>query len=130
VRDHPHADHRASALPSFFGRLRQLDAASLSAPAGMYLRFDHDGPATQPLSNLNRLWCRERNLTGRDGHSVPCKDRFCLVFVYFHEGPNLTRRANPNRLCPMRQARLRHFATERYNLLGTRRLRILLILLS
>ena len=86
VRDEGHADHVARELDGLGRVLRQLDAAAFAAAARMDLRLDHHQRAAQALGDLAGFDRIGRDLAARYGHAVARQNRFCLIFVDFHDG--------------------------------------------
>ena len=70
-------------LARLLGRLGQLDAAGLAAPADQHLRLDDDHLADAPGDGLG-LVRRVGHFPGVHRDAVPRQDLFGLVFVYIH----------------------------------------------
>ena len=84
--DERHTDHLLRDRFGFVGRPGELDAAALSAAAGVDLRLDdHDVSAEAP-GDFTGFGSVEGNFTARDRHTVPRKDGFGLILVNFHLG--------------------------------------------
>src|SRR4051812_30727182 len=87
MRDERHPDHLLCERLGFVGRLRQLDAAALSAAARVDLRLDDNDASAETTSDLAGFRGIERNLAARHRHTVTREDRFGLIFVDFHGSP-------------------------------------------
>ena len=67
------------------GRVRgELDAAAFASPARVYLRFDDNGAAAEPLGNAFRIGRVHHGLARRHRHAVLRKNLFGLILVNFH----------------------------------------------
>ncbi len=75
-----HAENLVGALLGLAGRLGELDAAGLAAPADQHLRLDHDW-AAQPHGNVAHLSGRVRDFAARHGNAVLGKNPLGLIFV-------------------------------------------------
>ena len=79
-----HADQLLRELFDFFGRLRDLDAATLPAAAGMNLGFDDGDLSTEPFRGIDRFSRSERHLAARDGNAETREHGLGLILVDFH----------------------------------------------
>ena len=86
VRDERHADHLFRDRLGFVGRLGELDAAALSAAAGVNLRLDDDDMSAETTGDLARFGSVERDFTARHRHTVAREYGFGLILVDFHLG--------------------------------------------
>ncbi len=77
MRDQRHADHLARDLLGFAGRLGELHAAALAAPAGVNLRLDHDHAAAQTSGDSRAS--EALNATSPRGTGTPCRARIALA---------------------------------------------------
>ena len=68
------------------GRLDDLDAAGLTAPAGVNLGFDDDDARAQAAGNFVDFLGGKRHLATRYGHTIPGEDGLGLILVNFHDG--------------------------------------------
>ena len=74
MRDQRHADQLLRKLLDFVRRFGNLDAAALTAAAGVNLRLDDGDSAAEPLGGVNGFgWC-ERNLAARHGNTEARED--------------------------------------------------------
>jgi len=64
-----HPDHLRGELLGFFWRFRQLDAATLSATAGMNLGLDDSDAAAETSCDLACFRRRHRHFAARNGHT-------------------------------------------------------------
>ncbi len=78
--DELHAEDLAGQLASFLGRLGELDAAPLAAPAGVDLGLD-DAPAAHLLADPGRLVGVVRHLAPGCRHPIPAQDLLGLIFM-------------------------------------------------
>ena len=69
----------------FGGRLGELDATALAAPARVDLRLDDDNVAAQSAGDRAGLGGREGDLAPWHGDTMLGEDGFGLIFVDFHD---------------------------------------------
>ena len=86
VRDQGHAENLLGERFGLVGRLGELDAAALAAPAGVNLRLDDDDARSQAVGDVSRLGDVEGDFPAGHGHAVAGEDGFGLIFVNFHRG--------------------------------------------
>ena len=84
VRLEARPEHRGSGLARSLGRIDQLDAAALAAPAGVHLRFDD--PLRAADASCRRLGLRgaRRDVAGGHRNAVICEQLLGLILVQVH----------------------------------------------
>ena len=84
MRDQLHAEDFAGEIAYLSDRLRDLDPATLAAPACMDLRLDHPDLAAECLRGLRRLIDGKRRNAARRRHTELAQYFFALVLVDLH----------------------------------------------
>ena len=83
-----HAEHVRRQLARLFDGLGDLHTAALAAATGVDLRFHHNSGSAfgkQFFGDGFSFFAAAGYLAAGDRYAILRQDRFCLVFVYFHE---------------------------------------------